>query len=394
MRTVKVLSLSTLYPNAAQPRHGIFLRHRLAHLARVEGMALQIVAPVPWFPLSHPLFGRYGVYARAPHEGSENGIAIHYPRYPVLPKIGMTVAPSLMAAALLPKLRAIQKSGFNFDIIDSYYLYPDGVAAALLGMLLKRPVLLTAFGTDVSLVPNYALPRAQILWAIRQSKGVTSVCEALRTRLIELGADGAKIRTILHGVDLDMFRPPTDRAALRHQLGFDGPTIISIGHLIERKGHNFAISAIAQMPGTTLVIAGDGPEEAALRKLADDLHVSDRVRFLGHVDQSGVPGLLGAADALVLCSDREGIANVLMEALACGTPVAATPIWGSPEVLNTPDAGILLKARSVDATVEGLRKLLSDPPDRGATRRYVERYSWDDTAAQHAAMIRSAVGDV
>lgn len=387
---LKVLSFSTLFPNEEQPRHGIFLRHRLAHLARVNDIQIQIVAPVPWFPWAHPAFGRYGVYSRVRQRAEEHGLAVFHPRYPVVPKIGMTVAALLMAAAMLPKLIAMRRT-FDFDIIDSYYLYPDGVAAMLLGLLLNRPVLLTAFGNDVSLLPNYAAVRIQILWALRRSAGVTAVCEALKSRLVELGADADKVRVILHGVDLNLFKPPIDRVMLRHRLGFDRPTLISVGHLIQRKGNDLAIAALADLPGTGLVIAGDGPEEASLRRLAITLGVADRVQFLGHVDQTLVPELLGAADALLLCSDREGIANVLMEALACGTPVAATPIWGSPEVLNTPEAGVLLKDRSVAAVVEGVRRLLASPPDRVATLKYAERFTWPETAARHAALIRSAV---
>ena len=392
MHTIKVLGLSTLFPNAAQPRHGIFLRHRLAHLAEVDGIRLRMVAPVPWFPSANPAFGRYAVYARVPRRSEQGGIEVLHPRYPVLPKLGMTIAPALMAAALLPKLLAMRRAGFDFDVIDSYYLYPDGVAAALLGAWLNRPVLLTAFGTDVSLVPRHAAARAQISWAVARAAAVTAVCQALKDGLAEAGAAADKVQVILHGVDQDLFSPPADRMALRRRLGFDRPTLISAGHLITRKGHDLVIAALPGLPGTDLVIAGDGPEEAALRQLAARLGVAGRVRFQGHVEQAQLPALIGAADALVLCSDREGIANVLMEAMACGTPVAATPVWGSPEVVTAPEAGILLRDRSAGAVVEGVRGLLANLPDRAATRRYGERFAWSDTAARHAALIRRAAG--
>nr|WP_294529697.1 glycosyltransferase [uncultured Rhodopila sp.] len=367
------------------------MRHRLIHLGRLDGVDLRVVAPVPWFPSAHRAFGRYALYAQVPPESEQLGLKVTHPRYPVLPKAGMTIAPLLMAAALLPRLLAMRRSGFDFDLIDSYYLYPDGVAAALLGLWLGRPVLMTAFGTDVSLVPNYAAPRRQILWAIRRSVAVTAVCQALKDKLVDLGASADKIEVILHGVDQALFTPPADRAALRLSLGFERPTLISIGHLIQRKGHDIVIQALAEMPGTDLVIVGDGPEEGALRRQAAGLKLTERVRFLGHVDQEHLPALLGAADALVLCSDREGIANVLMESLACGTPVVASPVWGSPEVVNVPQAGLLLRDRSAGSLVTALRQLLANPPDRALTRRYAERFSWSDTAARHARLVRLAV---
>jgi teichuronic acid biosynthesis glycosyltransferase TuaC len=391
LSTIRVLSVSTLFPNEAQPRHGIFLRHRLTHLAQVEGIEILVVAPVPWFPSARRVFGRYSVFRRAPDRSHQSGLSVLHPRYIVIPKPGMSIAPALMAAALLPVLWRIKRHSFDFDAIDSYYLYPDGVAATLLGLIFNRPVLMTALGSDVNLLPRYVAPRKQILWALGRSAAATAVCQALKKGLIELGAAETKVQVVLHGVDHDLFKPPANRTALRRQIGFDRPTFISVGHLIPRKGHDIAIAALVDVPHANLVIVGDGPEESNLRQLAIRRAVDDRVRFLGHIDQTKLVPLLGAADALVLCSDREGIANVLIEALSCGTPVIATPVWGSPEVVSAPEAGILVGERSVGAVVEGMYRLLAHPPDRDATRRFSERFSWSDAATQHATIIRSAV---
>ncbi|MBC7799659.1 MAG: glycosyltransferase, partial [Gemmatimonadaceae bacterium] len=345
-RPPRILSLSTLFPNTAQPRHGIFLEHRLTHLARA-GADIRHVAPVPYFPFDNPRFGRYAAFARVPSSDVRGDIPVTYPRFPLLPKIGMSAAPWLMAAALLRHVRHIRRAGFDFDLIDAYYLYPDGVAAAALARILNKPLLLTAFGSDVSQIPAYALPRRALLWAVRQAPIVTAVCQALKDELVRLGVDGDKIRVIIHGVDLQLFHPPDDRAALRARLGMTGPTMLSVGHLIDRKGHDIAIRALDDLPGHALWIVGDGPRDGPLRRLAAPF--GDRVRFLGHVDQRALPDLMGAADVLVNCSDREGIANVLIEAMATGTPVAATAVWGSPEAISTPDAGLLLQDRSPGA---------------------------------------------
>lgn len=388
---IRVLALSNLFPSAAMPRHGIFLQHRLAHLNALDDIEVRMVAPVPWFPSAHPMFGDYARFARVARAEIRAGIPTTYPRHLVIPKIGMSAGPALMARALLPELKRIRASGFDFDIIDSYYMFPDGVAADALGRALDRPVLMTAFGTDVNLVPRFAGPRRQLVSASNRAAGITAVCQALADELVAIGVDGARIRVVLHGVDLQLFHPPADRTAARQALGFDGPTVLAVGHMIPRKGFHLAIAALPRLPGVRLVIAGDGPEEANLRALAMREGVTDRVRFLGHVEQTRLPDLFGAADALLLASDREGIANVLMEAMACGTPVAATPIWGSPEIVCVPEAGLLLAERSVDAIVDGLRTLLTAPPDRGATRRYAERFSWTETALQHRQLIRDVL---
>ncbi len=391
MPGLKVLSFSTLFPNAAQPRHGIFLEHRLAHLARAGALAIHHVAPVPYFPSSHPRFGRYAQFARVPAADVRAGLPVTYPRFPLLPKISMSAAPWLLAAAMLRHVRRIRRAGFDFDLIDAYYLYPDGVAAAALARILGKPLLLTAFGSDVSQIPAYALPRRALLWAARQAPLMTVVCQALKDELVCLGVPASRMRVILHGVDLQLFQPPADRAALRDSLGMTGPTLMSVGHLIDRKGHDIAIRAMPDLPAHALLIVGDGPREAALRRLAGELGLGGRVRFLGHVDQARLPALMGAADVLVNCSDREGIANVLIEAMACGTPVAATAVWGSPEAVTTPAAGVLLRERSAAALVDGIHALHAAPPDRAATRRHAETFTWERTAAEHLQAIRDTL---
>jgi glycosyltransferase involved in cell wall biosynthesis len=387
---LKILVLSTLYPNAVQRRHGIFIEHRVAHLAAAAGDDVRVVAPVPWFPSADPRFGAYADHARAPRRAERRGLAIVHPRYPTIPKVGMTVAPLLMAAALARPIAAIRRD-FDFDVIDSYYLYPDGAAAALIGRWFDRPVVMSALGTDVSLIPQARLPRAMILKAVERAAHVTTVCAALRDGLIDLGAAPGKVSVVEHGVDLDLFRPPADRAALRASMGIAAPTLLSVGHLIDRKGHDFAIRAVARLPGVQLVIAGDGPRDAALRALARAQGVEDRVRFLGHVDQHRLPALYGAADATLSCSDREGIANVLLESLACGTPLVATRVWGSPEVIRVPEAGLLVDARTDEAIAQGAARLLADLPDRAATRAFGERYDWAETGRQHRAILAHAM---
>jgi glycosyltransferase involved in cell wall biosynthesis len=385
---MKILVLSSLYPNEVQRRHGIFIEHRLAHTL-APGDEARVVAPVPWFPFAHPRFGAYADHARVPAREERRGLAIEHPRYPVVPKVGQTLAPWLMAAALAGPIARLRRE-FDFDVIDSYYLYPDGVAAGILARRFDRPFVMSALGTDVSLIPDWRPSRAMILDAVARSAATTGVCRALTDRLAQLGADPAKLHVVEHGVDLDLFRPPADRPALRAELGLAGPTALSVGHLIDRKGHDLAIRAVAGLPGVTLMIAGDGPRDGALRALAAQAGVADRVRFLGHVDQARLPALYAAADATMLCSDREGIANVLLESIACGTPLVATAIWGSPDVVSVAEAGVLVER--TDASIrDGLARLLADLPDRTATRRYAERYDWNETGRQHRALLEAAV---
>ncbi|HEX4192961.1 MAG TPA: glycosyltransferase [Stellaceae bacterium] len=296
-----------------------------------------------------------------------------------MPKLGMHVAPLLLFLAALPVLRRLQAS-LDFDLIDAHYFYPDGVAAAMLGRALGKPVTITARGTDINLIPQHALPRKMIRWAGTQAAGMIAVSEALRREMIAQGLPGHRIRTLRNGVDLAMFKP-TARDETRDELGLTGPTLLSVGHLIERKGHDRVIAALAKLPGYSLLVAGDGPERAALATLATSHGIADRVRFMGSVPHHALARIYSAVDALVLASSREGWPNVLLEAMACGSPVVASNVWGAPELVCDPAAGVLMPALSAEGVVAGVNKLFASLPSREATRRFAERYSWDETTA-------------
>jgi glycosyltransferase involved in cell wall biosynthesis len=375
---LRIVTFTTLYPNEAQPRHGIFVENRLRHLIESGRVVARVLAPVPWFPFAHKRFGRYGDFARAKRQESRFGLSVSHPRYPVLPKFGMSLAPALLYAAALPALKRLQAEQ-DFDLIDAHYLYPDGVAAVLLGRALNKPVVLTARGTDVNLLPRHALPRRMIRWAARQSSAVITVAEALRVALVELGVEPERVRTLRNGVDLDRFRP-LERAAAREALNLEsGPVLLSVGHLIERKGHRLAIEALDRLPGYALLIAGEGPDRESLESFTRRLGLSRRVRFLGAIPHEKLAAVYSAADALVLASSREGWANVLLEAMACGTPVVATRAWGTPEIVAGPAAGVLMRERSAAGLAEAVTELFRKAPPREAVRRYAENFSWDAT---------------
>jgi teichuronic acid biosynthesis glycosyltransferase TuaC len=141
------------------------------------------------------------------------------------------------------------------------------------------------------------------------------------------------------------------------------------------------MQALALLPGDfTLLIVGDGPERARLAGLAAQLGVAARVQMLGNVAQAELPGLYGAADVLVLASSREGWANVLLEAMACGTPVVASPIPGNDEVVRSAAAGRIAGANTPEGLAAAVMEVLAGAPDRGATRAYAEAFGWEQTS--------------
>ena len=375
-KQIRLVTFSTLYPNAAQPNHGVFVENRLRHLIASGEVISRVVAPVPYFPFRNPRFGVYAQYAQVPTWEERHGLTLHHPRFPVIPKIGMNLSPHMLAWAALPAIKAAIKAQGGADVIDAHYLYPDGVAATIIGRALNLPVVMTARGNDVSLIPRYPVPRRMILRACQRAAGVITVSAALKEGLVGMGADSDNVTVLRNGVDLKLFRP-LDRQATRRRLGLEGPTLISVGHLIERKGHDLIVEAMPSLPEYTLMIAGEGPEKAKLERRIAELGLGDRVRMVGSRPHAELPELYGAADALILASSREGWANVLLEAMACGTPAIATPIWGNPEVVAKPEAGIIMVERSAKAIADSVRALFGPrKPTREATRAYAQAFSW------------------
>jgi teichuronic acid biosynthesis glycosyltransferase TuaC len=392
MAVIRLLTFSTLFPHAARPNHGIFVENRLRHLLASQEASSVVVAPVPWFPSRSGRFGDWALNARAPAEEMRHGMRVMHPRFPVLPKVGMSVAPWLLYRTMVPVVARLLAEGQRFDAIDAHYVYPDGVAATWLGRRFGLPVVMTARGTDVNLIPRYRVPRRLIQGAIRDASAIVAVSAALKQVLVGLGAPDAKVTVLRNGVETGLFCPPVDRAAARAALGLKGPTLISVGGLIERKGHHRTIEAMRQLPEFGLVIAGEGPERERLVGLIGTLGLGDRVRLLGPVPHVELPGLYGAADASVLASSREGWANVLLESMACGTPVVAADIWGNPEVVRAPAAGLIYEPNTPDGIVAGVRRLFSALPDRAGTRAYAEGFSWDETTAGQLALFRRVIG--
>ena len=186
--------------------------------------------------------------------------------------------------------------------------------------------------------------------------------------MVELGEAPSRIVTLRNGVDLERFSPG-DRDAARARLGLSGFTLLSVGSLIPRKGHELIIAALAGLPDAQLLIAGVGPMRRNWRPSPRDKASARRVRFLGEIAHDALTDAYRAADIFVLASSREGWANVLLEAMACGTPVVATNVNGTPEVVRDPKLGVLVRGAFRRRAAEAIKRLASTPVAGPARRQ-------------------------
>jgi glycosyltransferase involved in cell wall biosynthesis len=372
---LRVLTLSTLYPDSARPSFGVFVERQTLALAARPGIEVEVAAPVglpPW-PLSrHP---HYAARARLPAKECRLGLPVHRPRFRTWPGLGEAGRARRLAAAVLPLARTLR-----CDVIDAEFFWPDGVAAMHLAGALGVPYSIKARGSDIHYWGARPEVAAQMLAAADKAGGLAAVSAALKADMAAMGMPADKILVHHTGLDLERFRP-LDRGEAKRRLGIDGPLIVSPGNLVALKGHALAIEALAGVAGATLAIAGDGPERPALDRLIAARGLEGRVRLLGSVPPDSMPELLAAADLMMLPSEREGLANVWIEALACGTPILIADVGGAREVLDRPEAGRLV-ARDPAAIAAAASEMLASPPDPAAVRASAERFSWDRNAAE------------
>ncbi|MGK6319417.1 glycosyltransferase [Sphingomonas sp. DT-204] len=386
---LRVLTLSTLFPDASRPNFGIFVERQTQGLAALPDVELRVVAPIglPPFPLDR--LGHYRSLTRLPRHEQWRGLDLWRPRFTVVPGTGGRFHAGALVRTLTPLLHEL-RAEFPFDVIDAEFFFPDGPAAVALGRRFGVPVSIKARGADIHHWGHAHATAAQVAQAGREADGLLAVSDTMRDDMAALGIRADRIAVHRTGIDRSRFHP-RDRRAEKARLGVTGPLILSVGALIPRKGHDVVIDAAARLPGTTLLIAGDGPERPALEGRIADAGLGERVQLLGGVPHGELPALFAAADVMALASASEGLANVWVEALASGTPIVITPAGGARETIDRPTAGRIAE-RTPEGFASAIAEVLLDPPDPAAVAAAAERFSWETNAAQLRDHLARLVG--
>lgn len=390
---MKALVFSSLYPNAAMPQLGLFVRRRAEAVARA-GVTVRVVAPVPYFPPVVPS-PRWRAYARVPAEERVGKLPVTHPRYLHVPGPGMYVQAWSMSHAVLPHVKALRRE-FDFDLIDAHYVYPDGVAAVQIARALGVPCVLTARGSDINLLPRFRGVREQIVSALQQADAIVAVSQALGDSMRALGAPANRLHVVPNGIDRDLFHygdPGPARERLR--VFSDEKMLLSVGNLNELKGHALIIEAVARLRArgirTRYHIIGAGEEQERLEARIAALGVEDGVTLEGAMPNERLRVWYQAASLFVLASSREGWPNVLNEALACGCPVAGTKVGGVPEIIRHGENGLLME-RSIEAIAATIEDALSRSWDRKALAAAAARTSWNDVADRIVQLFGAVAG--
>jgi len=282
-----------------------------------------------------------------------------------------------------------------FDCIDAHYVFPDGVAAILLGKSLGIPVTLTARGSDIHTFTQFATIQPQIRWALRNADGRAAVSSSLAKVMDELEPMLEPTTVIGNGVDTQRFSPE-DRQSARNRLGFSDADkiVVSVAALRPVKGSDLLLRATALLRKSgyrsRVVFVGAGPELLPLKKLAQQLECADLVTFAGSVNNEELRHYYSAADVSCIPSRNEGWPNVLLESLACGTPVVATRVGAAPEILNDANLGILVDP-TPESICDGLRRALDQTWNPGRLVEYAGTRTWEGVAAGMEDFLANAI---
>lgn len=391
---MKILAFSSLFPNAADPNHGIFVYHRTKNLASMPGNQVEVIAPVPALPdwISSARWRRFKEIRSLETTGN---IRVHHPRYILIPKVSMPFHGLLMFAGAQRLARKLHRHE-AFDCIAAQYVYPDGFAAVLLGKLLRIPVVVWALGTDINLFPSFPAIRPLIRWTLQQAAGIVTVSTALKKRVVELGAPESKVRFIGNGVDCELFRMcPRDEARRTLGLSSSDKVLVSVASLREAKGHQHVITALEKLarpyPELKLYIIGEGEYRPRLENMVRDLGLEGRVCLVGNRSNEEIPLWFNAADASILASSREGWPNVILESLACGTPVIGTGVGQIPEILNSGDLGIVTE-QNPEAIAAAIESALGKNWDRALLMNFAHSRPWRTVALESEQYLHSVLG--
>ncbi len=385
---MRILTFTNLFPNRANPNHGIFVYQRMAAVSKVTGIEVTVVSPVPYAPKWYSKAMR-----DIPASDRIGDIEVHYPRYPLLPKIGMFAHGYGMFRGSIGSVSKLHEKN-RFDVIDAHYVYPDGYAATLVGRQLGIPVVVSARGTDINLFPEFQSIRPKIQTALKEAAGVIAVSNSLRARIVELGTDGSKVVTIGNGVDLERFFPE-EKAGARKRLGVEGsrPMLVCVASLRRAKGHENlfkALQMLAPRVQPQLFLVGTGEDETTLRDSAKRLGLESQVHFLGARPNDELRSWYSAADASVLCSTREGWPNVVLESLACGTPVIATPVGAVPDILRGDELGMVSHGDPQPFS-NAIEKALAKRWDSARLAQYGRSRSWAMVAQEVTNFFREVL---
>ena len=376
---MKLLVLTKLFPNNINPIFGVFVKERIKALA--QNCEVKVVAPVPWAP---PLkqFKKWYYFSQVCDQEIIDGLEVFHPRYINPPKIGRSLYGFFYYLGIISLINKIYKE-FKFDFIDVHWAYPDGFGAILVSRYFNKPCVITVRGSDINSFTNKPFLRSLILYTLQNATTVLAVSHDLKKKMIKLGCAEQNIQVIPNGVDPSLFYPISKTKARSNlDLGSDLKILLAVGNLIPLKRFHLLIDCMYHIvkknenKNIKLIIIGEGNQRKNLKEQVAQLSLQPNIKFVGRVNHHEMYLWYNAADLLTVVSESEGCPNIILEALACGTPVLAYSTGGIPEIINQ-KVGMLVNDVAPHYFARMVEKALNKNWQKNSIISHAKLYTWD-----------------
>ncbi len=357
---MKIGVITSAYPEFKDDPHGIFV-HRLMQEISKQGHDILVIAPYTGGKKEYTLEGinveRYNYF---------------YPRrfQKLCGRSGMI---DNVKEGFLVKLQIFSFLFFNvfyslsklkdMDIVHVQWPIPNGLGALFLKKIYKIPYINTIHGEEVYLSKRYHTLFA-LKWLVNNSSKTITNSSATRDSCLEVGLNGEKFEVIPFGVNTNFFKPLN---ILKNDKYFQ---ILSVGYLIERKGHEYLIKAIKKVlkkhDDVRLKIVGSGPLKSKLINLINELKLKSKVEIVDNIPDEKLLFLYNSSDLFVLPSivdsqgNTEGLGVVLLEAMACGLPVIGSDVGGISDIIKNGENGILVSQKNIVNLTTEINKMIEN----------------------------------
>lgn len=379
----RLLALSYLFPNVEKPNHGIFVYNRLNAMAKYADVT--VINPIPWSPL-HSFIDKFKHLRNIPAKTQRGNLTIYHPRYLSIPGYAKGIEIPTYRSAVK---KVINEIGFDFDLIDLHWTFPDLPTGDYLSNRYGVPYRLTLRGMEAFHIQDGDIRQKTVAKYLKRVDSIISLSQEMADEADTIAGTAAKTKVVRNGVDTKAFFFK-GRDLCRHSLGLPESQriVLGVGALIHRKGFDVVISAIKNLfetghdLDTHFYILGAEGAEGDYRKELFDLvasaNLANRVHFVGAVPNDKLVDWYNAADLFCLSSRGEGSPNVLTEALACGCPAVATNVGSVPEIMAAEDdLGTVIPVNDVLRTAEAIDELLRKQHDRQIQAESLNKYTWD-----------------
>lgn len=382
---MRLVFLTNVFPNPFEPTKGTFNLEMVRALQ--EDHSIEVLSPVSWLDelrasAAEPPFlpGR---------RAWMDGVEACYPRFYYTPKILRSCYGWFMWQSVSGRLLRSVRTNPPHAIL-TYWAHPDGYVALRAARCIGKPCVIMVGGSDVLLLTSRPSRRRCILEVLANADAVIAVSRDIKSKLVTFGIDPAKVHVVYRGVDTKRFAPG-DRQEARRRLGLpqERPVLLWVGRMVPVKRLDVLLDACeilrARRSDIRVALVGAGPLEKSLKTQCTGRSLEDIVTFAGSAAHSDLPDWYQAADLLVLPSQSEGVPNVLLESMACGTPFVASRVGGIPEIA-TPGLDRLVEAADPRALADGVQEKLArnGPP---VERRFFPG-SWSAVAQQLTEVIQ------